>query len=83
VESYSSRYLNKNVQQGVEEMFVLTKEKLDKRICDVEGVANEETYREFIRNSEDAFEMEHMDIDSLDEEELNKYLEFLDYLWTK
>jgi hypothetical protein len=64
-------------------MFVLTKESLDKRICDVEGSANEETFREYIRNSEDEFGMEHEDIDNFDDEKLNEYLEFLDYLWTK
>jgi hypothetical protein len=74
----------KIVSQGeVINMFVLTKENLDKRICDVEGSANEETFREYIRNSEVEFGMEHMDIDNFDDENLNEYLEFLDYLWTK
>jgi hypothetical protein len=64
-------------------MFELTKENLDKRICDVEGSANEETFRDFIRNSEEEFGMEPRDLDVMTDEELHKYLEFLDYLWTK
>lgn len=64
-------------------MFVLTKENLDKRICDVEGSANEETFREYIKNSENEFGMKHKDLDNLDDEKLHEYLEFLDYLWTK
>lgn len=64
-------------------MYVLTKGDLDKRICDTEGSTNEETFREFIRNSEDEFGMKHEDIDNFDDEKLNEYLEFLDYLWTK
>jgi hypothetical protein len=64
-------------------MFVLTKENLDKRICDVEGSANEETFREFIRNSEEEFGMEHRNLDNLGDEKLNEYLEFIDYLWNK
>jgi hypothetical protein len=64
-------------------MFVLTKENLDKRICDVEGSANEETFRTFIMDSEEEFGMEPRDLDSMTDEELHEYLEFLDYLWTK
>jgi hypothetical protein len=64
-------------------MYLLAKNDLDKRICDTEGSANEETFREFIRNSEDEFGMEHEDIDSFSDEKLNEYLGFLDYLWTK
>jgi hypothetical protein len=64
-------------------VFVLTKENLDKRICDVEGSANEETFREYIKNSEEEFEMEHRNLDNLSDEQLHEYLEFLDYLWTK
>lgn len=60
------------------------KKALDKRICDVvEGASNTETYREFIRNSEENFEMDKADIDSMDDKSLNDYVEFLDYLWSK
>jgi hypothetical protein len=64
-------------------MFVLTKENLDKRICDSEGSANEETFRTFIMDSEEEFGMEPRDLDSMTDEELHDYLGFLDYLWTK
>jgi hypothetical protein len=61
----------------------IRKEHLDKRICDVEGSANEETFREYIRNSEEEFGMAPAPLDNLTDEELNKHLNFLDYLWTK
>ena len=48
-----------------------------------EGANNLETPRQFIRNSEKEFCMSPVDIDRMDVEELNEYIEFLDYLWTK
>jgi hypothetical protein len=45
------------MSRGGGRMFVLTKENLDKRICDVEGSANEETFRTFIMDSEEEFGM--------------------------
>lgn len=62
---------------------MISKENLDKRICDVEGVSNTQTYREFIRKSEECFEIHPVDIDKMGDEELNKYLNFLDSLWDK
>lgn len=62
---------------------MISKENLDKRICDVEGVSNTQTYREFIRKSEEYFEIHPVDIDKMGDEELNKYLNFLDSLWDK
>jgi hypothetical protein len=60
----------------------MLKEKLDIRICDdVKEASNTETYREFILNSEDEFELEHSDIDTMTEEELEDYIEYLDTLW--
>lgn len=56
---------------------------LDKRICDIEEANNTETLREFIRNSEEWFGMNQVDIDSISEEKLNEYIDFLDYLWEK
>lgn len=62
----------------------ITKAQLDLRICDVEPNANNtETYREFIVNSEKEFEIAHEDLDSMTDKELNKYIDFLDYLWEK
>ncbi|UZQ49829.1 hypothetical protein [Clostridium kluyveri] len=60
------------------------KENLDKRICDVAlGAENTQTYREFIRQSEDEFGIEHVPIDEFTDEELEDYLNFLDELWDK
>ncbi len=57
---------------------------LDKRICDVEpDCINDETYRHFITTSEEDFCMDHADIDHMTDDELNKYIEFIDFLWTK
>jgi len=59
------------------------KEILDERICDIEGGRNTQTYREFIRESEKEFGYEHMDLENMTDEELNDWVEHLDYLWTK
>ncbi len=57
---------------------------LDKRICDIEeGATNIETLREFIKRSEKYFDMVPQNLDSINEEKLNKYIDFLDYLWDK
>lgn len=62
----------------------MTKEDLDKRICDTTELANNtQTYREFIRESEKQFGMEELDIDSIDNKVLEEYIDFLDYLWDK
>ena len=56
---------------------------LDKRICDIEeGANNTETLREFIKRSE-KFELEPVDLDSMSEEDLNNYIDYLDRLWEK
>lgn len=49
----------------------------------IEGATNPETPREFIKDSEREFEIERVDIDNLEARVLNRYIEFLDYLWTK
>lgn len=62
----------------------ITKEQLDNCICDVEEHAdNTQTFREFIRESEKEFGMAWVELESLSEKELNDYIGFLDYLWTK
>lgn len=59
-------------------------EYLDKRICDIENDCNnKETFRQFIRTSEDQFGMDNADLDSMSDEQLDQYVEFLDYLWDK
>lgn len=59
---------------------------LDKRICDVEGGENTETYREYIKSSYKEFYEEDITDEQLNKmsvDELKKLLEHLDYLWTK
>lgn len=57
---------------------------LDKRICDVEeGTENTQTYREYIRECEEEFGLEHERLEEFEGHELEQYIEFLDYLWTK
>ncbi len=57
---------------------------LDKRICDIEERAtNTETLREFIKRSEKYFDMVPKNLNSINEEKLNEYIDFLDYLWDK
>lgn len=63
---------------------MITHEILDKRICDVEEEAtNTETYREFIRASEEEFCMAHAPLEDMTVEALTDYFEFVDYLWDK
>lgn len=65
-------------------VITITKDHLDMRICDVEKeTTNTETYREFIRNSEQEFGMKKLDIDNMTDKELITYIEAIDYLWTK
>jgi len=55
---------------------------LDTRICDLCYLPkNTETYREYIRNTEKKFDLQCRDVDNMDEEDLNDYLELLDSLW--
>lgn len=62
----------------------ITKAQLDLRICNVEeGATNTETYREFIVNTEREFGIAPEDLDSMNDKQLNKYFDFLDYLWEK
>lgn len=63
---------------------MINKENLDKRICDiVDGATNEQTYRDFIRESEDTFNIGFKELDFMTDEELKAYLNYLDELWTK
>lgn len=62
---------------------MVLKEDLEKRICDCEECNNSQTYREYIRGTEDEMELEPADIDSMTVEELNEYIDYLDFLWRK
>ena len=56
----------------------VTKEILDKKIKDYEKEANHDlTYREWIEMLEDEFEIEHRDLDSMTDDELDNYDTFL------
>lgn len=56
----------------------ITKEMLDKKIKDYEkNVDHDFTFREWIRGLEDVFEMEHRDLDSMTDDELDNYDTFL------
>lgn len=60
------------------------KDVLDKRICDVEvDASNTQTFREFIRESEEEFEIAPADLYSMEADELSNYLDFLSELWYK
>jgi hypothetical protein len=49
----------------------------------VEEADNPETFREFIRSTEKEFELPEADVDSMTEDQLNNYLDDLDYFWEK
>lgn len=49
----------------------------------VPGSTNEQTVREFIRETEEAFGLGQKEINALNEEQLNQYIDFLDELWLK
>lgn len=46
-------------------------------------VNEEETLREFIRNTENEFDLVEEDLESMSDEEFEEYVEFLDDLWNK
>jgi hypothetical protein len=64
---------------------MVSRENLDKKICNVEQEVsnNTQTYREFIVESELEFSMAPEPINSYSDEQLQEYVEELDYLWTK
>lgn len=63
---------------------MITKADLDTRICDFYGQGdNEETFREYIRSSEDYFGMHEENLDDIFDEDLQEYIDFLDELWGK
>jgi len=59
-------------------------DQLDERICDlIPEAENPETFREFIRATENMFELRPAELDNMSESELNAYLDFMDELWFK
>lgn len=62
----------------------MRKSQLDLRICDCEESAtNPQTYREFIVMAEDEIYGNHECLDRKSDDELNEYLDRLDYLMDK
>jgi len=62
----------------------ISQENLDKRICDIENESeNTQTIREFIRESEEQFGFTKDVLEKYTDNELKRYVEELDYLWTK
>ena len=56
----------------------ITKDILDRKIIEFEDCYSKTmTYREWIREQEDYYEFEHKDLDSMTNEELKKYDDFL------
>lgn len=56
----------------------ITKAILDDKIHEHEkGVKHDKTFREWIRDLENEFNIEHEDLDSMTDEELNNYDEWL------
>ena len=56
----------------------ITKDILDRRICEFEEcVSDTITYRQWIRDYEEFYELGHKDLDSMTDEELEKYDDFL------
>lgn len=63
---------------------MITRDTLNRRICDVEKEAtNTQTYKEFIRESEKEFGLQHESIELYTSVELQGYLRFLNELWDK
>lgn len=63
---------------------MIRKDQLDIPINELHPEAlNTQTTREFIRESEQEFEMAPRNLDELSEKELKSYIEFLDDLWNK
>jgi len=60
---------------------MILKEDLNKRICDIyKEEPGINTLREWIIECENDYEIENKDLDSMTDEELNAYIEWLEYL---
>lgn len=80
---------NNNINNNEEFTPLLISENLDMKINEfamingIEGVSNEQTWREYIRESEEEFELKSEMIDIMTESDLVLYIDFLDELWMK
>lgn len=84
--------IDKNTEKEPKEITfkpLLVSENLDMKINEfsmingIENVENEQTWREFIRESEEEFGMKPEMIDAMTESDLLSYIDFLDELWMK
>jgi hypothetical protein len=58
------------------------KENLDIRICDLkEEVYNTQTFREYIKETEEYFGWSNADIDNMNKTQFELYLRILDTMW--
>lgn len=77
------------MREGIGNMLKVTSELLDIQVKEayklhgVTDVQNDQTFREFIQESEKEFGMAPRNLDSLTDDELNNYSDFLDELWNK
>ena len=56
----------------------ITKDMLDKKICEFEECSSDTlTYRDWIREHEDFYELGNKDLDSMTDEELKNYDDFI------
>jgi hypothetical protein len=63
---------------------MITHNQLDTPIKELEeGATNEQSFRQFIRESEEEFGMSPRNLEELSEKELNDYIDFIDDLWNK
>lgn len=62
----------------------IKKEDLDKRVCDIyEEEVGTNTLREWIIECEDEYEIRNKDLNNMTDEEINEYVEWLEYLGEK
>lgn len=60
---------------------MISRENLNKRICDCEECENNQTYYEFIREAENEFQINQANLYEMNDEELLDYLNYLNDFW--
>ena len=82
---YLIRLCDQTTEKHMETLYAcITKEQLDTPLCDIFGdTKTNGTARIFVISSEKEFGLESKDLENMKYEEMNKYIESLDYLWDK
>jgi hypothetical protein len=62
---------------------MISKESLDRRICDIYDEPGTNTLREWIKECEEEFDLQEKDLDNITDKELTEYIEWLEYLCEK